>query len=283
MKEFVDRRDELQAFCQHLDAEEQVIFNVTGESDIGKSTFMARMIHECTEREWCRAVVACDRMTNVDCRSVMRKISKEIGKDHFESFDEADEQLGQPTFSLKIEDAALGDVQVASGATIEKSTVGKVVGVEIGDVNVNISKEYLEDMEKDRRARLTAEFIANLADISRDNKLVLFFDAVEKMPKEVEQWVMESLLIAILEGELENVKLVHCGQRVPPVEDSYDWSVSEVQLKPLGEKDIIEYLEKRGIREEHPEEIARKLLNSTKGFAGRVAKFVDAYKQSKAQ
>jgi hypothetical protein len=279
LKRFVDRKDELQRFCQMLETSEQLVLIVTGESGIGKSTFMARLIDECRKRNWYRALVPCDLMTNVDYRSVMRKLRSEIGRDYFALFDDADKEVGEPEFRLKLEGNGGGNISVAEQAKIGgRSSIRDIVGVQL-----NVPQEYLDSLdkqrEKERRSTLTDLFVECLAEVTQENRLVIFFDAVENMPKDVENWVMDELIVAAVTGTIRNVKFVQCGQRKPDVSEGIEFAVHETPLNPLGELDIVEYLKKRGVQSDDPEEDARKLLAMTGGYAGRVANVVDAHEE----
>jgi len=268
LKQFVDRKSELSRFRELLNKNDRILFVVTGESAIGKSAFMARMIHECRESGWHRALVPCDLMTNVDYRAVMRKLKSEIGSNYFEKFDQEDKKLGEPIFQLTIE----GDVSVGERAKFTNSTAGDLVGVQ-----VNFPERGLNQWEKERRSTLTYRFIEGLKEVVADNRIVIFFDAVEKMTQDVEEWVMNELIVAAITGDLLNVKFVQCGQRRLKINEEIEFAIEETTLGPLGERDIVEYLEKRGISGEDVGGIASVLMNQTRGFAGEIAKRVDAY------
>lgn len=271
LKQFVNRRSELQQFRDMLECDDHLVMFVTGKSDVGKSTFLARMVEECGQHDWYCAVVSCDLMTNVDYRSIMRKLRNELGRDHFETFSDEDKERGQPKFDLALSGnggvSVLDEGEISGGAS-----VGDIIGVQ-----VHIPKESLDEMERDRRAALTDSFIGNLSDITRDNPVVFFFDAVEKMPKETEAWVMKELVVAALDGTIRNVRFVHCGLRKPSIDKDHAWSVTETELRPLADNDVAEYLKKRGVVADDGIAIARQLIEKTDGYAGRVAKFVDAF------
>ena len=132
-------------------------------------------------------------------------------------------------------------------------------------------------MERDRRSALTDAFIGNLSEITGENRMVFFFDAVEKMSNDAERWVMNQLVAAVLDGVVPNVKFVCCGTRKPVIHQDHAWSVDETELKPFKVSDVAEYLQKRGIDDDDQLGFARQLVQLTQGYAGRVANQVDIY------
>ena len=50
LAEFVDRTSEMDRFCRMLQTGEKPVMIVSGDSGCGKSSLLARMVHECSLR-----------------------------------------------------------------------------------------------------------------------------------------------------------------------------------------------------------------------------------------
>jgi putative ribosome biogenesis GTPase RsgA len=75
LAEFVDREDELRCFCRLLDDGGRSVMTVCGDGGVGKSSLLARMIHECALRRVRKSEVTWTDTRNHDYLGVMRKIS----------------------------------------------------------------------------------------------------------------------------------------------------------------------------------------------------------------
>ena len=120
LKRFVNRKNELKRFREMLEGDDHMVMFVTGESDVGKSTFMARMIEECGVSEWNCAVVACDRMANNDYRTIMRKLRSEIGRDQFETTSNELKDLIESDFQRLIDELDKAGAPWTSGRPLPR-------------------------------------------------------------------------------------------------------------------------------------------------------------------
>ncbi len=138
-------------------------------------------------------------------------------------------------------------------------------------------------LENSRMIKLTDQFKLDLARAVEEELLVVFFDAVEKMQPDTSQWVWSELLPAVANGECGKVCFVLCGRKRPELDRNMEFSVEEAELRPLGHKDIVEYLTKRStdedigliISEDQLDFLAECLLNATRGRPDEIAYSVE--------
>ena len=135
----------------------------------------------------------------------------------------------------------------------------------------------MQDSASERRARLTDAFAADMGAAFKDREAVIFFDAVEKMTEDTEDWVWGELLPAACEGRLGEVKFVLSGRRKPAVDRLWRGVIEVAELQPLPREHVLLYLKKRGVAEADREVLAKTLLMITKGNMLALANYVDGY------
>jgi hypothetical protein len=248
---------------------------VWGGSGIGKSSLMARMIHECAQSNIRKAEVIWTDTRNHNYLGIMRKIRDDIGTDAFRPFTDLINYYTVPHYELKISYEG-GFIKVAEGARIESSATGDIAGILIKDVMLNAPRSDMDVPEDERRMRLTDLFLECLATATQKERLVIFFDAVEKMSPDTEKWVSNELVAAISAGRLANVMLILCGQKKLELGESWLFA-EEAELKPLSREHVVEYLAKRGVDEALREPIAIILMDVTKGKLADIANHVESF------
>ena len=83
---FVDRHVELGRFCEMLENDEKPIMIVWGDDGIGKSSFLARLIHECASRKLRKAEVFASKNRFNSYLEILRKIRDDLGPELFPNF-----------------------------------------------------------------------------------------------------------------------------------------------------------------------------------------------------
>ena len=83
---FVDRQAELGRFCEMLENDEKPIMIVWGDVGIGKSSLLARLIHECALRKLRRAEVFASKNRFNSYLEILRKIRDDLGPELFPNF-----------------------------------------------------------------------------------------------------------------------------------------------------------------------------------------------------
>ena len=276
LAQFVNREDEMRRFSEMLDTDGKPVMVVWGDSGCGKSSLLARMIHECAQRKLRKSEVVWTATRNHDYMAVMRKIRDDVGAEHFNRFTDLINFFTVKQYEIKINVEAGSGIEVATGTTITNSQVGDIAGVIIKDLNITVPRDDQAVPEKERMARLTDQFLQDLSDALKAGPIVVFFDAIEKMTGETEAWVWHELLGAIANGKLQNIRFVLCGQKAPDFGE-WHWMVEAAELGPLGPQHISEYLKNRGVDEANRQALADLLWVTTKGNANQIAQNVEAF------
>jgi len=280
---FVDRHVELGRFCEMLENDEKPIMIVWGDDGIGKSSFLARLIHECASRKLRKAEVFASKNRFNSYLEILRKIRDDLGPELFPNFTQLVNYLFpsplQAREPIKIEVGG-GAQSVLERARLENVTIhGDVAGVIIKDCMINVPDPTLNIPPQDRMNLLTAEFLKDLAPIVQHEMLVVLFDDIQELADETYKWLWEGIISALDEGRLRNIRFVLCGRAKPQLEGTAALSVKEAPLQPLGLADIESYLERSNHVPEGRAEAAKMLLAGSKGIPLNVALQLDSYFQ----
>ena len=278
---FVDREPEMKSFRDFLDsrtATAKRILVVWGDGGTGKSSLMARMIHECSIRNVRKAVVIWTDTRSHDYVAVMRSLRDDIGTAAFNRFTDLVNYFTVAHYELKLSlDGS--SYSVGQNMRLEGSSTGDIAAVIIRDSMITFPRGDMQVPESERVARLTDAFIADLAAAARDEPLVLFLDAVEKMTESTEAWVWGELLEAIRDRRLSNVICILFGRKRRELDRRWTSCADQRQLQPLGLPETLQYLEVRGVREAEREAFAKACMAFTSGgiLPLQLATVVDAY------
>ena len=281
---FVDRHVELGRFCEMLENDEKPIMIVWGDVGIGKSSLLARLIHECALRKLRRAEVFASKNRFNSYLEILRKIRDDLGPELFPNFTQLVNCIFpsplQPRAPIKIEIGG-GAQSVLERARLENVTIhGDVAGVIIKDFMINAPDPSMNIPPQDRMNLLTAEFLKDLAPIVENEMVVVLFDDIQELTEETYKWLWEGIISALEEGRLKNIRFVLCGRTKPQLEGAAALSVKETPLQPLGLPDIEAYLERKGHVGDGRSDLAKMLLLFTKGIPLQVAVQLDLWFQS---
>lgn len=274
LAEFVDRESEICLFCDLLRGGEKRILMIWGGGGVGKSSLLARMIHECAERKITKAEVVWSSTRNPDYLAIMGKIRDDAGAEKFKAFADLENSLSGSGYELKMKVESPSSIQVGQGVRM-KDSQGKIVGIEINEPTFVLPRSDQAIMESERMSRLTDRFIKDLAEATKSVLLVIFFDAIERMTEETKNWVCNELLGTERENRLPNVRFVLCGRKRLCLDRDTQILAEEAELHPLELEDIVHYLEKRGVEKNNREALAELLLVSTHGNPLNIAIYVD--------
>ncbi|WP_338771973.1 AAA family ATPase [Massilia sp. METH4] len=267
---FVDRDSEMQRFRDLLKPNGKPIMIVSGDSGLGKSSLLARMVHECASSKIYKAEVLWTDTRNHDYLALMRKVRDDLGVEHFHKFTDLVNFFTVPHYHLTVDSSIrVGD------SLVNRGHIGEVAGILIKDCMLNIPRDDMAVPENERMIRLTDRFFDELEALSRNNQVVVFLDAVEKMTADTERWICDEFVRRIHEGELNNVKLLAFGQRKPKLPSSRQF-IEEAQLQPISEQHIVEYMAKRGVPEEVRGVAAGIILVASHGNPCEMANLVEA-------
>jgi hypothetical protein len=288
LAEFVDRTAEMTLYAKVLDEDKFQIMMVSAGAGMGKTSLLLRMIHECAQRRLRKAEVTWTDTLVYDYMAVLRKLRDDLGLDHFGAFTDLINYYTDANYQpqldirLSVNRGSQGNVKVAEGAQISESSVGDIAGVVIRDNMIVVQRADIAVPLEVRREELTRRFLVGLQELSSDERVIVFFDAFEKMSEATDRWVWEQLLPPVRDGQLPNVRWIICGQRPPPQERDWIDFLARTELKPLGQSDIESYIRKRAVGQvPMSEDVCRALAGMlqviTNGRPMDVAEKVDLY------
>ena len=274
LRDFVDRVDEMEAFCRMLDDREHPVMVVWGPGGIGKSSLIARMMHEVALRNAQRAEVIYTDDNIPDYLAVMRKSRDDLGVEGFGELTDLINYFTDPQYTLNVNVSGAANVSVGANMNAQGAVINEMAGIVIRDVMIAQPRNDLGVTESERRSRLTKTFIDALA--ARGNRLlVVFFDAVEKMTTSTHTWLWDQLITGVTDAGLAHVRFVICGRTEPPINRYMRQLVVMSELKPLAVSDVAEYLARRGIPEGERTIVAQTLHRLFKGNPFEIANAVD--------
>src|SRR6267378_2663119 len=280
LAEFVNREAQVDYFRRMLDEAERPILVLWGNGGLGKSSLVTRLIAECKDRNVTTAQI--DESGHGNYLSILRAIRDAVSTEPFARFNDLVNFFTVRNYSLTIHIDSPGPIRVAEGANISGSQVGDIAGVIVKDFNILEPRNDMDVPAEERMARLTDRFLKDLATAAGGGRrIVIFFDTAEKMPKDTREWVWSRLLAPLLERALPNVRFVFAGREKPAVERFMSFLVQESELVPLKQEHIVDYLKRRGVNEEHRDELATLLLAVSEGNPHMIALQTDRYLETK--
>lgn len=275
--EFVDRDDEMARFCALLDQPDKLVMSVTGPGGIGKSSLMARIIHEIANRTLTKIEIVYTDDNLPEFMAIMRKCRDDIGVANFAPFTDLINYYTVPRYTLHVELHG-GTVNVANNLTVtEGSSVRDIAGVLIKDAMITFPRSDLDVSEAERRTTLTNQFAACLAQEAKSHRqIVILIDAAEKMSEGAARWLWDSLIAAVTDT-IPNVRFVIFARTKPNIDRWKKQIVEFAELQPLSIPDIVLYLEKRGVGPEHREALAEMVFAFSQGNPFEIANRVDLF------
>lgn len=274
--EFVDRTEEMSIFSNFLEPGASTAIQLKAPGGSGKSSLLTKMQCQCREMGIPSVTILWTGNRSYNYLDVMRQIRDALDQQGFEEFNDLVNHYTEPGYTLKL--SVDSNVSVADGATIS-GTTGDVSGVVIRDSKFLLPPSSREEQERERKVRLTDCFLRCISSLLRDCRMVVFFDAAEKMPSDTQAWIWEELLPAVDVGLL-GLRVVVSGRQHPEIEADLARRIEFISLKPLEEEHIIEYFRKRGL-DEPSEDLAFVALQGTKGHPLDLAILVDAFLKRK--
>ncbi len=141
--------------------------------------------------------------------------------------------------------------------------------------NVSISSNYyISDLSRflsinDNKTNLIKRFIENMDTFTREkNVVVCFFDTIENIPNEVEQWLTKAFFNPIFGRQFNNLLIVTAGKRKIVLKDDYLWEINGLayfhHLRYFTINDFVEYGSKIGV--EISKEEAKKKWEMCRGL-----------------
>lgn len=266
--DFVDRMAELQGFSSFTESEEKLILLIRGPVGMGKSSLLARMRHECGKRELPHVAIDCQEISLNTYYQVMCKMRDELKRPElFQGFTSLTQSFESPRIHIDVEQ----DIK-------EIQAGGSAIGVKIDTLNVS-GPATSGVPEPERMVRLTEQFVGSLERAAQGTRLVVLLDETHVMTDQSKLWLWAQLLKSLLENRLPTVRFVVAARERPQMDRYMSNIVEEVELKPLGIDDIVEYLRRRNVYEtdeDMQKAAALGMYASTHGNPMMVATAVDS-------
>jgi hypothetical protein len=279
LREFVDRKSETATFCQILDGTDpRRVMVVVGPGGIGKSSLLAKMLHECAVRNAQRAEIIYTGDNVPDYLAVMRKCRDDLGVEPFGDLTRLINYYTVPQYEVNLNITGTApQINIGTNMDASGAQIGQMAGIVVDMMNAQ-PRTDLSVTEGERRGKLTKAFITALATL-KSGLLVIFFDAAEKMTKPTQEWLLNELITNVADADLAHVRFVICTRETPPINRFIEDIFCVAELKPLAVEDVIEYLERRG----HPDVekrpiVAETLLQVSEGNLLTLGNMVDRMK-----
>jgi len=241
LKEFVDRKGEVERFERFFSDPEKIALAVAGPTGRGKSLLRMKLVKKCTDDGIDYAVLVNTSDNFHDFRAILGCCHQKFGEEKFPRFTAA---LKTPVTAPVDVNLHTGNIRVLENAQISGS-VGAVTGLILNNPQFNVSGlPTVTPMEL--RRKLTSEFLADLQSATVAAPLVVFLDAAEKLMPETLSWLWQTFVPALGEHEIRCVKIVFLSQIPPDANSDVDIYIERTELPPLDVPDIEEYLELKG-------------------------------------
>lgn len=276
---FVDRDDEMARFCALLDSPNKRVMSVTGPGGIGKTSLLARVIHEVACREGVVKVeVICTDDAVPEFMTILRTCRDNIDVKAFNRFTDRVNFYTDPHYAVDV-NLHGGTIKVAENLNVsEGASVGPVAGILIKDSMFTSSRLDLDVSPAERRLALTNAFIECLGEAAKAWPLiVILVDGAEKLDPPTTTWLWHSFIDGVAERKIPNVRFVIFGRNKPTIEPWQEDFVELAELQALDIPDIVLYLEKRGVGAEHREALAEMVFAGTGGNPFDIANQVSAF------
>ena len=233
VEEIVDFDDELELFERMLaDPQEKRLLFIQSPGTCGKTTLLRLMKHSCKELPSCRI-----------------EFGEPFDNPHFTLALEICHQSGLVPSNMARAVAPLSSYQTVRGdatTQVEGDVTDSIVITQILS-SVSLADETLR--QRYMKDRLTRAFHVDLQRLADERgTIVCFFDVLEDINADEEQWLFDSLLRPIAEGVLKDVIVVTAGRRWPKLE-VWEWQECAhliERLPPLSVEDFKTYAAKVG-------------------------------------
>jgi hypothetical protein len=283
LSEFVDRDQEMARFCALLDSPGKLVLSVTGPGGIGKSSLMARMIHEIAVRGLSKVEIIYTDDNLPEFMAILRKCRDDIDVAAFGPFTALINYYTVPRYTLDV-NLHGGTINVGNNMTVtDGATVGNISGIVI-DKMITSPRSDLDVSEAERRTTLTNQFVQCLAEGAKSRKqIVILIDAAEKMNEGTGRWLWDALIGAIADAKIDNIRFAVFGRTKPTIDRWKKQLVDFAELQPLAIPDIELYLEKRGVGAQHRAALAQMVFAISKGNPLDIATHVDLFLELQEQ
>jgi len=266
---FVDRGEELSKFQAFIRSEEMTLFWVSGESGLGKSSFLTKLLVEAIPRDLIVVELSGSNARQADPVDLMTSIANQVTSYKFEGFHHALAEA-QPD-RLRLDIRSTGETVVAAGSEFNQSQIGTIAGTNIENINVNITPNVASRLARDDLSRITDAFMIDLAE-AFSTPGVISIDAAERLPTRCHDWLMTEL-IPIAIDRIQQLRILVCSQREPSLDDVLQPFVCACRLRPVGLEIVREYLKFYDIEKDVVEGAARAIFVSSQGNMLAVATY----------
>lgn len=219
----IDRILAVQRFTEMLDSSNKKrILRIIGAENMGKSRLM-REFRKLSHEKWKGNCALIDLRSKFQSYSdIVFQITQQIPSIEYDNFLETQQQI---LSSSKVE---------IKGANLLLSTIS----VSMPEQKRNSDDEYI-------RQKITSSFCRDLYSAKLDCPTVLLFDTFDGAGSNVQNWLNEQFILAIL--QIPNIYLVLAGRYLPDLSNTWLDVCETYTLLPVTLADHISYCDRLGV------------------------------------
>jgi hypothetical protein len=258
---FVDRTEDVAAFKAFLHERDRIVFWVSGESGIGKTTLLTKIVIETLPPGLLVIELSGSTGRQLEPFDLMRTISSQINGIAFSRFRNAvTERKGN---NIVVDVAPSTAIAVGSHASFLNSQVGSISGLHVETLNVNITPTPESIFAQNEINRITDLFLEDLSECDLRPTLISV-DAAERLSTRCKAWICEELVPALID-RIDNIKVLVCSQEQPSFSPHLQPFITVRHLNPVTVDVIKDYLKIHRVREDLLEGASQVLFLSTRG------------------
>ena len=219
----IDRLPAINKFMIMLEgSSNKRILQIKGIEKMGKSRLL-REYRKLSEKQKKHCALIDLRSQFQSCSDIIFQITQQLPFSSWNNFIETQNQL-------------------RSAAKVEI----KGIYLLLSAMSINISDQKKEDNDNYDRQRITSAFCRDLHSANLTSPLIILFDTFESSPPEIQYWLNEQFLAAVL--QVPYIYLVFAGRSLPDLQSNWEDICDLYVLPPATLEDHVTYCNSLGIK-----------------------------------